>query len=393
MAWRTSPSLSRSMPHPESRHLPALTPSWRSVSSAPLLWTASRSATDSSTAPKPGTTAKAPPPIKSASRRSRSSVAAKASGRGFTSTTPLTRQLRPSLRPPAFTTWSMMIPRRSASGCRHLRALSGRPIRRMSPKNRRSLRSAKSRSTTRRSSAAPPIRRRAGCCTSSHAACSGLAPDFASDCCRLEVALAAHLRSGDPVKVMPVPSLAPFRIAPFFSPRPWGTRDLSPWYDYRPAEPVGEAWLTGPQCLIETGDQQGRTLSELAAAYPGALLGPHRNEVGDYPLLIKILSPHEKLSVQVPPDDAMAQQSGEPRGKTECWYVLKAEPGASVELGLKPGTSIEAMRKAIADHTLEDKLQYVPVKAGDMVFVDANTVHAIGPGMTVLETQQYSDVT
>jgi mannose-6-phosphate isomerase len=209
----------------------------------------------------------------------------------------------------------------------------------------------------------------------------------------LEVALAAHLRSGDPVKVMPVPSLAPFRIAPFFSPRPWGTRDLSPWYDYRPAEPVGEAWLTGPQCLIETGDQQGRTLSELAAACPDALLGPHRNEVGDYPLLVKILFPHDKLSVQVHPDDALAQQIGEPRGKTECWYVLDAQPGAAVALGLKPGSTVEAMRKAIADHTLEAMLEQVPVTKGDMIFVDAGTVHAIGPGVTLLETQQTSDIT
>jgi mannose-6-phosphate isomerase len=192
---------------------------------------------------------------------------------------------------------------------------------------------------------------------------------------------------------MHAPQLAPFRIAPFFSPRPWGTRDLSPWYDFRPAEPVGEAWLTGPQCLIETGAQQGRTLSELAAAYPDALLGPHRNEAGDYPLLVKILFPHEKLSVQVHPDDLLAQKSGEARGKTECWYVLQAEPGAAVALGLKPGISVEAMRQAIANHTLEDMMEQVPVAKGDMVFVDAGTVHAIGPGVVLLETQQTSDIT
>jgi mannose-6-phosphate isomerase len=192
---------------------------------------------------------------------------------------------------------------------------------------------------------------------------------------------------------MPAPSLTPFRLAPFFSPRPWGTRDLSPWYDFRPAEPIGEAWLTGPQCLIETGDQQGRTLSELAAAYPEALLGPHRNEVGDYPLLVKILFPHDKLSVQVHPDDALARQTGQPRGKTECWYVLEAQPGAAVALGLKPGSTIEGMRQAIADHTLEAMVERVPVSKGDMVFVDAGTVHAIGPGVTLLETQQTSDIT
>ena len=201
------------------------------------------------------------------------------------------------------------------------------------------------------------------------------------------------LRSSDPVNDMQALSLAPFRIAPFFSPRPWGTRDLSPWYDFRPTEPIGEAWLTGPQCLIETGDQQGRTLSELAEAYPDALLGPHRNEVGDYPLLVKILFPHDKLSVQVHPDDTLAQQVGQPRGKTECWYVLEGQPGAAVALGLKQGSTVEAMRKAISDHTLEAMLEQVPVVKGDMIFVDAGTVHAIGPGVVLLETQQTSDIT
>ena len=201
------------------------------------------------------------------------------------------------------------------------------------------------------------------------------------------------LRSSDPVMVMPAPSLAPFRLAPFFSPRPWGTRDLSPWYDFRPTEPIGEAWLTGPQCLIETGDQQGRRLDELAAAYPDALLGPHCNEVGDYPLLVKILFPNDKLSVQVHPDDTLARQIGQPRGKTECWYVLDAQPGAAIALGLKPGSTVEGMRKAIGDRTLEAMLEQVPVVKGDMVFVDAGTVHAIGPGVVLLETQQTSDIT
>ncbi|MFL6427554.1 MAG: type I phosphomannose isomerase catalytic subunit, partial [Acidobacteriaceae bacterium] len=135
------------------------------------------------------------------------------------------------------------------------------------------------------------------------------------------------------------------------------------------------------------------TLSELAAAYPDALLGPHRNEAGDYPLLVKILFPHDKLSVQVHPDDALAQKIGQPRGKTECWYVLDAQPGAAVALGLKPDATLEAMRQAIADHSLEDLVEQVPVIKGDMIFVDAGTVHAIGPGVTLLETQQTSDIT
>ncbi len=112
-----------------------------------------------------------------------------------------------------------------------------------------------------------------------------------------------------------------------------------------------------------------------------------------FPLLVKILFPADKLSVQVHPDDAQAQAIGEPRGKTECWYVLEAEQGATVALGLKPGVTLEQVRAAIADGTLEDKLEMVPVLVGDMLFVDAGTVHAIGPGVVLLETQQTSDRT
>ena len=187
------------------------------------------------------------------------------------------------------------------------------------------------------------------------------------------------------------PSLAPFRLSPWFSPRPWGTMDLSPWYPIRPSEPIGEAWLTGHDCVVETGEHAGERLGDVAARCGRELLGDA--SATDYPLLIKILFPHDKLSVQVHPDDALAQQIGEPRGKTECWYVLDAQPGAAVALGLKPGSTVEAMRQAIANHTLEAMLEQVPATKGDMIFVDAGTVHAIGPGVTLLETQQTSDIT
>jgi mannose-6-phosphate isomerase len=112
-----------------------------------------------------------------------------------------------------------------------------------------------------------------------------------------------------------------------------------------------------------------------------------------FPLLIKVLLPKEKLSVQVHPNDVEAAAMGLPRGKTECWYVLEAEAGAEVAVGFREAIAPKEIAAAIADGTLEDKLRYLPVTAGDMVFVDAGTVHAIGPGMVVLETQQYSDVT
>jgi len=178
-------------------------------------------------------------------------------------------------------------------------------------------------------------------------------------------------------------NVAPFRLKPWFSERVWGKRDLRPWYaDTGTAELVGEAWLTGPQCVVETGPFAGRTLTSVAAE-----LG------GEFPLLVKLLFPAEKLSVQVHPDDVQAKALGETRGKTECWYVLQAEPGAAVALGLKDGTDAAMVRAAIAGGTMEDLLEWVPVSVGDMLFVDAGTVHAIGPGVVLLETQQTSDVT
>ena len=177
--------------------------------------------------------------------------------------------------------------------------------------------------------------------------------------------------------------LAPFRLKPWFSERVWGKRDLRPWYeDTGTTELVGEAWLTGPQCVVETGELEGRTFASVAA------------ELGaEFPLLVKLLFPNEKLSVQVHPDDAQAQAFGEVRGKTECWYVLEAEPGAAVALGLKDGAGREQVAAAIADGTMESLMEWVPVEVGDMLFVDAGTVHAIGPGVVLLETQQTSDVT
>jgi mannose-6-phosphate isomerase len=183
--------------------------------------------------------------------------------------------------------------------------------------------------------------------------------------------------------MMMTTSLAPFRLKPWFSERVWGKRDLRPWYaDTGTTELVGEAWLTGPQCLVETGSFAGRTLASVAVEMGG-----------EFPLLVKLLFPAEKLSVQVHPDDAWAKKLGETRGKTECWYVLEAEPGAAVALGLKPGVDATAVKASVADGTMEELMEWVPVSVGDMLFVDAGTVHAIGPGVVLLETQQTSDVT
>jgi mannose-6-phosphate isomerase len=190
-----------------------------------------------------------------------------------------------------------------------------------------------------------------------------------------------------------VAELAPFGIEPAISPRPWGFCDLRPWYDrVAEGEPIGEMWLTGDDCLIATGPYAGKRLAALFAEEHAALLGDSA-PVSDSPLLIKTIFAAEKLSVQVHPDDKMAQKYGQPRGKTECWYALAAEPGAEVAVGVKPGTTLKQIEEEIKEGTLEESLNAVPVETGDLIFVDAGTIHAIWPGSILLETQQYSDTT
>ncbi len=178
-----------------------------------------------------------------------------------------------------------------------------------------------------------------------------------------------------------------------FVPRVWGYKDLRPWYNLvSEDEPIGEVWLTGDDCRIATGPHAGKTLGRIFKEQPEALLGNGAPST-DSPLLIKMIFAREKLSVQVHPDDQLAQKYGQPRGKTECWYAVAAEPGAQVAVGLKPGVTLEQVRTGIENSTLESALNVVPIEAGDMVFVDAGTVHAIWPGSILLETQQNCDIT
>lgn len=200
--------------------------------------------------------------------------------------------------------------------------------------------------------------------------------------------------------------LAPFRVEPKFTARVWGFRDLRPWYDrVADGEPIGEVWLTGDDCLVATGPHAGKRLGALFSEERVALLGPDAPSPdapgsdpplppgADSPLLIKTIFAREKLSVQVHPDDKLAQKYGEPRGKTECWYALAAEPEAEVAVGVKPGTTLDEIREGIRAGTLEARLNMLPVAAGDMIFVDAGTVHSIWPGSILLETQQNCDLT
>jgi mannose-6-phosphate isomerase len=113
----------------------------------------------------------------------------------------------------------------------------------------------------------------------------------------------------------------------------------------------------------------------------------------ELPLLVKYIFTSERLSVQVHPNDEQARRRGLNHGKTECWYIVDAEPGASVALGFKEEISSDQIRSAALDGTIEKLLDWVPAQAGDFFFVPAGTVHAIGPGLTLVEVQQNSDTT
>lgn len=188
-------------------------------------------------------------------------------------------------------------------------------------------------------------------------------------------------------------ALYPFLLIPIFDERPWGVRDLRPVYTKIVKEPIGESWLTWNENRIANGPLAGRKLGEIASEFKRGLVGTAAVYEDRFPLLVKFLFPAEKLSVQVHPDDAAAQHVGEPCGKTECWYVLDAQPGAQVALGFKAGTTIAEFEGSVRENRAEELLNWINVHAGDMLFVAAGTVHTIGGGMVLVETQQTSDTT
>jgi mannose-6-phosphate isomerase len=128
----------------------------------------------------------------------------------------------------------------------------------------------------------------------------------------------------------------------------------------------------------------------------GGRIGEIRFETPDgrtLPLLVKHIFTSEKLSIQVHPDDAQAQARGLPNGKSECWYILQADPDAVLGLGFKAPIGKEEMRQAALDGSIVQLIDWKPVRAGDFFYVPAGTVHAIGAGLSLIEVQQQSDTT
>lgn len=181
--------------------------------------------------------------------------------------------------------------------------------------------------------------------------------------------------------------------------RIWGARSLAPIYPDKInlPEPIGEAWLTGPDCKIETGALAG-PLHQAWQKMPEEWRGANfvsQQALREFPILVKFLFPTDQLSIQVHPDDAYAGQNEPPGsvGKTEMWHAVSANPGATLLLGLIPEVNPERFRSAIKQGGLENFFQRLPVSAGDTFFVPSGTPHTIGAGMILCEVQQNSDLT
>jgi mannose-6-phosphate isomerase len=187
----------------------------------------------------------------------------------------------------------------------------------------------------------------------------------------------------------------PYRLEPLEKPAIWGGSALVERYGKHadPHAAIGESWECWDENRIENGPLHGRTLGELRANLGAQLMGPL--DAGRiFPVLTKIIDARQALSVQVHPDDAYAQRvEHQPNGKTECWYILAAEPGAELVLGWTRDTDRAEYERRVADGSLGDLLRRVPVRAGEVYYLPAGTLHAIGAGIQLFETQQASDLT
>jgi mannose-6-phosphate isomerase len=150
----------------------------------------------------------------------------------------------------------------------------------------------------------------------------------------------------------------PLRLPTRFLEKVWGAADLLPWYPNPEGKKIGEVWFEA-----------------------------------DLPLLVKFVFTSERLSVQVHPNDDFAAANENSRGKTEMWYVLRADPGARLAIGFRESISTDRLRDASLSGEIEQLLNWREVQAGDAFFIPAGTVHAIGGGLALCEVQQHSDVT
>ena len=191
--------------------------------------------------------------------------------------------------------------------------------------------------------------------------------------------------------------LYPLIFEPVFKERVWGGRRLEPWFANLPPGPIGEAWVLsdhpqGPTRVLN-GALAGETLRSLRERFGEALVGTRgvSGKTGEFPLLFKLLDSQDDLSVQVHPTDHYEGLPPGELGKTEMWVVLDAKPGARAVYGLKDGVTPDSFATAVREGRTMDVLRQIEVRPGDVLYVPAGTIHALGAGLLVAEIQQSSD--
>lgn len=190
----------------------------------------------------------------------------------------------------------------------------------------------------------------------------------------------------------------PLKSKPIFKQRIWGGQKLKEVFGKAlpPSQKIGESWeladLPEDKSIISNGEFTGQTLAHLVDRYPEEMTGTSRFPK-PFPLLIKLLDARDVLSVQVHPDPETCRRMGTGQPKTECWYVIDAEPGAVIYKGLKEPVTRQQFAEAIVAGTTAGLLAKVPVHPGECHFLPAGTAHAIGPGLLIAEIQTPSDTT
>lgn len=195
--------------------------------------------------------------------------------------------------------------------------------------------------------------------------------------------------------------MQPIKFKPILKETLWGGGKIAKFknIDGQEGRKIGESWeisgVSGNESVAGSGPCEGKTLTQIVAEMKEKLVGrDNYKRFGDvFPLLIKFIDANRQLSVQVHPDDAMAQRHGMRNGKTEMWYIMDSEPYATLRCGLKSELSPESYRQMVADGTICDAIAEYPVKEGDCFFIPAGRVHSIGAGCFLAEIQQTSDAT
>lgn len=178
----------------------------------------------------------------------------------------------------------------------------------------------------------------------------------------------------------------------------WGGKKLKTDYGYETDKEIAaEAWVFSchkdGENIVINGDMKGKTLSEVLKLWGTSAIGERAAEFSDFPILIKLIDAKQKLSIQVHPNDEYALKNEGEFGKTEMWYVVDCDEGAELIYGFKKEVSKEEFRRRIEDNTLTEVCNFVPVHKGDVFFISAGTLHAIGEGILIAEVQQNSNST